>query len=115
MKLYAVRLLGDHDAVGIYWTRGVDGLFFEVEETVDPCHCEYKAISGPASVVWIEECYKMGSKVQLSAGNGKDDEYKRMDTILSGMQFSNYPFGDLTRGDTDVSGWKAFRRRSSAQ
>jgi hypothetical protein len=50
MKLFAVRVIEDNIAVGLFFLSHVDNLFWAVDEICDPYACEYQTIKPPAAV-----------------------------------------------------------------
>jgi hypothetical protein len=69
MKLFAVRLIEDKQAVGFFWAPDLTSLWWMIDSICDPGLCEYHQIDDRAAITW-----QGGVKATLGAGNGLDDK-----------------------------------------
>lgn len=60
MKLFAVRGIGDNQAVGLFWAPNIDVAWWMIDEVTDPGTCEYCLVDAPAAVTWPSDVPKMG-------------------------------------------------------
>ena len=60
MKLFAVRGIEDHEAVGLFWAPDIETAWFMIDEITDPGTCEYCLVDAPAAVTWSGLAPKMG-------------------------------------------------------
>lgn len=51
MRLFAVRMKKDRQAVGIFWADTLGDLWWMVDHVCDPGHCEYHPINERAALV----------------------------------------------------------------
>jgi hypothetical protein len=76
MRLFAVRLIEDKQAVGFFWAPDLTTLWWMIDSVCDPGLCEYHQIDGCAAITW-----QGGVKATLGAGNGPDDETGEMPAL----------------------------------
>ena len=60
MKLFAVRGIGDNEAVGLFWAPDLETAWWMIDEITDPGDCEFCLVDAPAAVVWHGDVPKMG-------------------------------------------------------
>jgi hypothetical protein len=68
MRLFAVRLIEDKQAVGFFWAADLTTLWWMIDSICDPGLCEYHPIEDCAAITWQD-----GVKATLGAGNGPDE------------------------------------------
>lgn len=121
MKLYAVRMLEEHQAVGLYWCRSAEELNFLVDEMLNSWECEYKIINKPCAFVWPFTTHvNMGDAVHfvdIDEDGGQSIE-EHLDKVTGDMRFGSFelfhdddPLHDLF-GRVTVGGWTAFDREA---
>jgi hypothetical protein len=65
MRLFAVRLIEDKQAVGFFWAIDSSSLWWMIDSVCDPGDCEYHRISDRAAITWE-------SKVTATLGAGSN-------------------------------------------
>lgn len=69
MRLFAVRLIEDKQAVGFFWAPDLTTLWRMIDSVCDPGLCEYHQIDDRAAITW-----QGGVNATLGAGNDLGDE-----------------------------------------
>ena len=96
MRLYMVRLIRNKEAVGLFWSRGSEDLWSEVDEVTDPFVCEWAAVTTPCAVVWPTQ-----TSITMGIDRDNDDE-----NCMEGAE-SNGTLYDLMSGERRLR-WKPF-------
>jgi hypothetical protein len=76
MRLFAVRLIEDKQAVGFFWAPDPITLWRMIDSVCDPGLCECHEINDRAAITW-----QGGVKATLGAGNDLDDETGEMPAL----------------------------------
>lgn len=102
MRLFAVRVIEDKQAVGFFWAPDFTSLWWMIDTVCDPGGCEYRRIKDRAAIVWSDRV-----KANLGAGgNYSDDDETEGSKILTELrekiQFE-FSFEDYIYGEVD--GW----------
>jgi hypothetical protein len=69
MRLFAVRLIEDKQAVGFFWAPDLISLWWMIDSVCDPGLCEYHPIDDRAAITWQ-------GKVNATLGTGNDVDRK---------------------------------------
>jgi hypothetical protein len=67
MRLFAVRLIENKQAVGFFWAPDLTSLWWMIDSVCDPGLCEYHPIDDRAAITWQGEV-----NATLGAGNDVD-------------------------------------------
>jgi hypothetical protein len=102
MRLFAVRVIEDKQAVGFFWTPDLTSLWWMIDSVCDPGGCEYRRIKDKAAIVWSDRV-----KATLGAGGNDSEEDGSEDSELltelrEKIQF-DFSFEDYVYGE--VEGW----------
>jgi hypothetical protein len=65
MRLFAVRLIKDKQAVGFFWATDAESLWWMVDAVCDPGGCEFHRVRNEAAITWP-------GKVRATLGGGKN-------------------------------------------
>ena len=69
MRLFAVRLIKEKQAVGFFWAPDPITLWQMIDSVCDPSECECHPIKDGAAITW-----QGNVKATLGGGNGQHDE-----------------------------------------
>src|SRR4029077_11734756 len=69
MRLFAVRLIKNKQAVGFFWAPDAITLWQMIDSVCDPGECECHPIRDSAAITWQGKV-----KATLGGGNGQQDE-----------------------------------------
>jgi hypothetical protein len=104
MRLFAVRLIKDKQAVGFFWAPDSVSLWWMIDSVCDPGECEYRRIKDRAAITW-------DGKVNAGLGTGTeiDDttgECSALAELRRGLSFEyeleDYVFSRIEEGWTKV-------------
>lgn len=77
MKLYAVRLIEDQQAVGFFWATDDQSLVAMVDCVVEPDHCEFQQVHEDGALVWESATTTLGvDRSHLSDDERSEQERK---------------------------------------
>jgi hypothetical protein len=74
MRLFAVRLIENKQAVGFFWAPDLVSLWWMIDSVCDPGECEYHQIDGIAAITWQ-------GAVKATLGAGNDDKTGEMPAL----------------------------------
>jgi hypothetical protein len=98
VKLFAVRGIGDNEAVGFFWVNDMQELWFMIDEITDPGTCEFCEVNEPAAVTWAGDAPAMGIQRK-----DVEDEINDRDAFAREASF-DYALGDALYGEI-IKGW----------
>jgi hypothetical protein len=101
MRLFAVRLIKDKQAVGFFWAPDPITLWQMIDSVCDPSECECRQIKDRAAITW------QGQVKATLGGNGQHDEGEKssaLDELQRELCF-DYALEDYVMGEVDTE-WK---------
>jgi hypothetical protein len=101
MRLFAVRLIKDKQAVGFFWAPDPITLWWMIDSVCDPGECEYHRINDRAALTWegkVKATLGTGAKTDEATG-----ECAALNELRTKMTFE-YALEDYVIGEVD-SGW----------
>ncbi len=102
MRLFAVRLIKDKQAVGFFWAPDPITLWQMIDSVCDPSECECHPIKEGAAITW-----QGNVKATLGGGNAQqseDAECAALDELRRELTF-DYALEDFVVGKIDTD-WK---------
>jgi hypothetical protein len=109
MRLFAVRLIKDKQAVGFFWAPDPITLWQMIDSVCDPSECECRPIKDRAAITWQGQI-----KATLGGGNGQQDEEGKssaLDELRRELCF-DYALEDYVMGEVNTE-WKKCRLPTS--
>ena len=102
MRLFAVRLIKDKQAVGFFWAPDPITLWWMINSVCDPGLCEYHRINDRAAIIWDGKV-----KATLGAGNDFDDQTREVSALseLRREMTFEYALEDYVTGEVN-SEWR---------
>jgi hypothetical protein len=101
MRLFAVRLLEDKQAVGFFWAANSSSLWWMIDSVCDPGLCEYHRISERAAIMWDGKVTAtLGAGSNLTDEDEASGESSALDELRAKMDFS-YAFEDFLYGTVE--------------
>jgi hypothetical protein len=128
MRLFAVRLINDHEPLGFFFVRSLSELVDMVDRYDDPAGFEYKPINNTSVIIWPREvsAWKMGVRdgalADKHVGDPQDPALglnravsDRIKLVNDGLEFDAALDGTgglwpLVSGCADTKGWKPLVR-----
>jgi hypothetical protein len=101
MRLFAVRLIKDKQAVGFFWAPDPITLWQMIDSVCDPSECECRQIKDRAAITW------QGQVKATLGGNGQHDEGEKssaLDELRRELCF-DYALEDFVMGEVNTE-WK---------
>ncbi len=102
MRLFAVRLIKDKQAVGFFWAPDPITLWQMIDSVCDPSECECHPIKDGAAITW-----QGNVRATLGCGNGQqseDGELAALDELRCELSF-DYALEDFVMDEVS-SEWK---------
>jgi hypothetical protein len=102
MRLFAVRLIEDKQAVGFFWAPDPITLWQMIDSVCDPSECECHPINDAAAITW-----QSNVKATLGGGIGQqseDGESAALSELRRELSF-DYALEDFVMDEID-SGWR---------
>jgi hypothetical protein len=97
LKLFAVRVVDDKQAVGFFWAPDLESLWWMIDEITDPGACECGLVDGPAAVTWAGQVPAMGVEREDVEDETSDRE------VLAREASFDYALGDVLYDS--MKGW----------
>lgn len=99
MRLFAVRLIKDKQAVGFFWAPDSISLWWMIDSVCDPGQCEFHRIKDRAAITWQ-------GKVKATLGSGSDiddetNEFPQLDELRRELTF-DYALEDYVMGEVNT-------------
>ena len=104
MRLFAVRVIEDKQAVGFFWAPDFVALWWMIDSVCDPGGCEYRRINDRAAIIWEGWVDAgLGTGIEFDDATGESEALNKLrDGISFEYAFEDYIIGKVDEGWTKV-------------